>query len=53
MNEGGGLIADNYPLAWDGTSCVDTGFDVSTRTYWVLWGDPLDKYELNSRTGYV
>lgn len=40
-----------YPINWDGTSCVETGFTTETRTFWILWGDPLDKYELNKRTG--
>jgi hypothetical protein len=45
------LIA-SYPLAWNNESCVSTGFTTETRTYWIIWGDPLDKHELNARTGF-
>ena len=50
MDEGGELY-DMYPINWDGEKCVDTGYSIENRTFWVLWGDPLDKYELNKRTG--
>jgi len=48
-----GALAEKYPLKFEGGSCVKTGYDTETRTYWILWGDPLDKHELNKRTGYV
>jgi hypothetical protein len=48
---GDGLLRDKYPLNWDGEKCVETGYATETRTYWILWGDPLDKFELNKRTG--
>jgi len=47
-----GALAAKYPINWDGSSCVETGYSTENRTYWILWGDPLDKYELNSRTGF-
>jgi hypothetical protein len=41
------------PSRWNSTSkkCDVTGYTESNRTFWVLWGDPLDKYELVKRTG--
>jgi hypothetical protein len=50
--ENGDLYA-MYPLNWNGEECVETGYTMEDRTFWILWGDPLDKYELNKRTGYV
>ena len=49
--EEGGALAAKYPLVWDGSSCVETGYSMENRTFWILWGDPLDKFELNARTG--
>jgi hypothetical protein len=49
--EGGDVLRAKYPIAWDGTSCISTGYATENRTYWILWGDPLDKHELNARTG--
>jgi hypothetical protein len=46
-----GLISTK-PLIWNNESCVSTGYTVENRTFWVLWGDPLDKHELNARTGF-
>jgi hypothetical protein len=46
-----GSLEAKYPLAWNGQECVSTGYTTENRTYWVLWGDPLDKHELNARTG--
>jgi hypothetical protein len=45
------LIA-SYPLMWNNETCVPTGYTTENRTYWVIWGDPLDKHELNLRTGF-
>lgn len=50
--EEGGALAAKYPLVWDGSSCVETGYGFENRTFWILWGDPLDKFELNARTGF-
>ena len=33
------------------SSVVDTGNTIETQTQWILWGYPMDKYELNKRTG--
>jgi hypothetical protein len=51
LDEEEGEFYKMYPLNWDGEKCVPTGYDASNRTYWVLWGHPSDKYELNLRTG--
>ena len=51
VTEEGGALASKYPLVWNGEQCVETGYTTENRTYWVLWGDPSDKYELNLRTG--
>jgi hypothetical protein len=48
--EDGALVA-KYPINWNGETCETTGFTTESRTYWILWGDPLDKHELNMRTG--
>ena len=42
------------PINWNSAtnSCVSTGYTYETRTFWVLWGDPLDKHELLTRTGF-
>jgi len=50
--EEGGDLAAKYPLVWDGSECIETGYQMENRTFWILWGDPLDKYELNLRTGF-
>jgi len=52
IQEEEGELYAKYPINWDGENCVETGYTTENRTYWILWGDPLDKYELNSRTGY-
>lgn len=41
------------PHRWNSTSksCDTTGYTRSNQTFWVLWGDPLDKNELVKRTG--
>ncbi len=39
------------PINWNGTSCISTGYTLTNRTFWILWGDPLDKEELEKRTG--
>lgn len=46
-----GALAAKYPINFDGTACVETGYTTENRTFWILWGDPLDKFELNKRTG--
>jgi len=40
------------PINWDGEKCVETGYDYETRSFWILWGDPLDKHEMMLRTGF-
>ena len=32
-------------------SCVETDYTMENRTFWIQWGHPMDKYELNMRTG--
>jgi hypothetical protein len=44
-------LISTYPLAWNNVSCVATGYTTENRSYWIIWGDPLDKHELNARTG--
>jgi hypothetical protein len=39
------------PINWNGEECVETGYTYEDRTFWILWGDPLDKNELLKRTG--
>jgi hypothetical protein len=45
-------LISTKPLIWNNESCVSTGYTVENRTFWVVWGDPLDKHELNARTGF-
>ena len=45
-------LISSYPLMWDNETCVSTGYTTENRTYWIIWGDPLDKHELNLRTGF-
>lgn len=42
-----------YPYNWDlaTKTCVETGYTYQNRTFWIVSGDPLDKYELVKRTG--
>lgn len=49
-----GLYAKT-PINYDSdtNSCVTTGYSYETRTFWILWGDPLDKHELLTRTGFL
>lgn len=49
-----GLYAKT-PINWNSTTstCVSTGYTYETRTFWILWGDPLDKHELLTRTGFL
>lgn len=51
MDDEGGELYAKYPINWNGTACVETGYTTENRTFWILWGDPLDKKELNERTG--
>jgi hypothetical protein len=51
ITEEEGVLYKMTPINWDGKSCVETGYAVENRTFWILWGDPLDKHELNKRTG--
>lgn len=44
-------LYEKTPINWNGSECVDTGYTYEDRTFWVLWGDPLDKNELLTRTG--
>lgn len=39
------------PVYWDGSSCVETDFTMANRTFWILWGHPMDRYEINKRSG--
>ena len=40
------------PINWDGEKCVETGYVYENRSFWILWGDPLDKHEMMLRTGF-
>ena len=33
---------DKLPLAFVDGECVETGYTMEDRTFWILWGDPLD-----------
>jgi hypothetical protein len=46
-------LYEKTPINWDGEKCVDTGYTYQDRTFWILWGDPLDKEELLERTGLL
>jgi hypothetical protein len=39
------------PVYWDGQTCVETDYTMANRTFWILWGHPMDKYEINKRSG--
>lgn len=41
----------NTSLAFSDGACVDTGKSYEDQTFWILWGDPMDKEELVARTG--
>ena len=52
--EGMGAMTDlKKPLVWNPftMTCDTTGYTMSTETFWVLWGHPMDTYELTKRTG--
>ena len=38
-------LYNKYPLIWDHETqqCQSTGYSYENRTFWILWGDPLDK----------
>jgi hypothetical protein len=46
-------LYEKTPINWNGQECVETGFTYQDRTFWILWGDPLDKEELLERTGLL
>ena len=46
-------LYEKTPINWNGQECVETGFTMQDRTFWILWGDPLDKEELLQRTGLL
>eukprot|EP00594_Rhizosolenia_setigera_P020887 CAMPEP_0178981498 /NCGR_PEP_ID=MMETSP0789-20121207/27089_1 /TAXON_ID=3005 /ORGANISM="Rhizosolenia setigera, Strain CCMP 1694" /LENGTH=283 /DNA_ID=CAMNT_0020672037 /DNA_START=566 /DNA_END=1414 /DNA_ORIENTATION=+ len=46
-------LYEKYPINWNGSECVETGYTFEDRTFWILWGDPLDKNELLKRTGIL
>mmetsp|Transcript_26693 Transcript_26693/g.40072 ORF Transcript_26693/g.40072 Transcript_26693/m.40072 type:complete len:755 (-) Transcript_26693:312-2576(-) len=46
-------LYSKYPINWNGSECVETGYTFESRTFWILWGDPLDKHELLTRTGLL
>ena len=41
----GESLYSKYPTIWNHTlqDCQATGYTTETRTFWILWGDPLDK----------
>lgn len=41
----------NATMEYSSGSCVDTGKSYEDQTFWILWGDPMDKEELVARTG--
>jgi hypothetical protein len=46
-------LYEKTPINWNGEECVETGYTMEDRTFWILWGDPLDKEELLERTGLL
>jgi hypothetical protein len=38
-------------LEFVGGECAPTGMEYEDQTFWILWGDPMDKDELVRRTG--
>jgi hypothetical protein len=48
--EGGEFYAQS-PVYWDGSKCVETDYNMQNQTFWIQWGHPMDKHELNERTG--
>jgi hypothetical protein len=51
VNTEDGEFYAQSPVYWDGSTCVETEFTMSNRTFWILWGDPMDKHEINKRSG--
>ena len=51
----GGISAmaadDKKYILYPNNSLYDTGNTIQTQKQWILWGYPMDKYELNKRTG--
>lgn len=43
----------NTGLEFSEGGCVETGSTYNESTFWILWGDPMDKEELVKRTGEV
>lgn len=50
LEEEGEFYAQS-PVYWDGQECVETSYTMENRTLWIMWGHPMDKYELAKRTG--
>eukprot|EP00934_Nitzschia_sp_Nitz4_P000700 Nitzschia sp. Nitz4//scaffold21_size171442//127911//130441//NITZ4_002182-RA/size171442-augustus-gene-0.207-mRNA-1//-1//CDS//3329542474//700//frame0 len=51
---GTGLADEIYqqsPVYWDGVQCVETDYTMANKSLWVMWGSPMDKYEIITRTG--
>ena len=50
----GGISAmaadDKKYILYPNNSLYDTGNTIQTQKQWILWGYPMDKYELNKRT---
>eukprot|EP00980_Cylindrotheca_fusiformis_P004905 scaffold1041_cov121-Cylindrotheca_fusiformis.AAC.10 len=38
-------------MVYESGECVDTGNEFEDKTFYIVWGDPLDKEELVARTG--
>lgn len=40
-----------FNFNYETNTCQSTGYALSNRTYWIYWGNPMDKHELIRRTG--
>lgn len=41
VDEEEGALYAKYPINYINGSCVETGYTMENRTFWVLWGDPV------------
>lgn len=46
-----GAFYAQSPVYWDGSACVETDYTMSNRSFWIVFGDPMDKHEINKRSG--
>ena len=46
-----GAFYEQSPVYWNGQECIETTYTMENRTFWIQWGHPMDKNELQARSG--